>query len=136
MWSRISVHPQRFGGREFGFRSADVGNVHTGGIVDMPALDSRPIGRRSGRATPLKLHNSAWTTFRVRSKQEHRHALWLMRLSYLRYTLKTASDPRGLFEQESDQLHLSPKFRLEVQVAFPLNQCRRRSILKQSGAVG
>ena len=40
-----------------------------------------------------------------------KHALLLMRLSYLRYALKTASNPRGLLEQESEELHLSPQFR-------------------------
>jgi hypothetical protein len=33
-----------------------------------------------------------------------------MRLSYLRYMLKT-TDPRKLFEQESEELDLSPQFR-------------------------
>ena len=31
-----------------------------------------------------------------------------MRLSYLRYMLKTATDPRKLFEQESEELDLRP----------------------------
>jgi hypothetical protein len=35
-WPSISIHPHRFGGREFRFRSAEVGHVHTGGIVDIP----------------------------------------------------------------------------------------------------
>jgi hypothetical protein len=34
-----------------------------------------------------------------------------MRLSYLRYMLKTATDPGKLFEQESEELDLSPQFR-------------------------
>src|SRR5438309_7580897 len=36
-WPHISVHPHRFGGREFRFLSAELGHVHTGGIVDIPA---------------------------------------------------------------------------------------------------
>ena len=44
-------------------------------------------------------------------KKTFSHALWLMRLSYLRYALKTASDPRGMLEQESEELHLSPEFK-------------------------
>jgi hypothetical protein len=35
-WSPISVHPHRFGGREFPFGSAEVGHIHIGGIVDIP----------------------------------------------------------------------------------------------------
>jgi hypothetical protein len=44
--------------------------------------------------------NSGWTTFQIRSEEALSHALWLMRLSYLRYTLKSATDPQKLFEQE------------------------------------
>ena len=36
VWPQISVHPHRFAGREFRFGSAEVGHVHTGGIVDIP----------------------------------------------------------------------------------------------------
>jgi hypothetical protein len=32
-----------------------------------------------------------WITFRIRSEEDLKHALWLMRLSYLRYGLKTAA---------------------------------------------
>jgi len=35
-WPNISVHPHRFGEKEFLFGSAEVGDVHEGGIVDIP----------------------------------------------------------------------------------------------------
>jgi len=35
-WPGVSVHPHRFGGREFRIGNAEVGHVHTGGIVDIP----------------------------------------------------------------------------------------------------
>ena len=54
--------------------------------------------------------NSGWITFRVRTEQDLQHALWLLRLSYMRYALKTDHDPRRLFEQERECLHLSPRF--------------------------
>jgi hypothetical protein len=50
-------------------------------------------------------------TFRTRSEQDIAHALWLMRLSYMRYALKEATDPRRLLEQESEELRLSPRFK-------------------------
>lgn len=34
-WSRISVHPHRFGGTEFLFGAAEVGHVHTNGMVEI-----------------------------------------------------------------------------------------------------
>ena len=33
--------------------------------------------------------NSGWITFQMRSEKDLSHALWLMRLSYLRYALKS-----------------------------------------------
>src|SRR6266699_3769830 len=34
-WPNVSVHPHRFGGHEFLFDKAEVGHMHTGGIVDL-----------------------------------------------------------------------------------------------------
>jgi len=47
----------------------------------------------------------------VQSDVDLKHALWTVQLSYLRYALKTASDPHGLPEQESKELHLSARFK-------------------------
>jgi hypothetical protein len=63
--------------------------------------------------------NSGWITFRIRSDADLDHALWLMRLSYLRYALKAATDPRGLLEQESEQLRLSPRFKSLLEPFMP-----------------
>jgi luciferase-like monooxygenase len=63
--------------------------------------------------------NSGWTTFRVRNEEGLSHALWLMRLSYLRYALKTANDPGEMLEQESAELNLSPEFRSLLQRFVP-----------------
>jgi hypothetical protein len=109
----VSSHPHRFGGREFRFGNAEVGHIHTGGIVDIPFPHSiRDALLAEGLAEEHHwVPNSGWITFRVRSEDDLKHALWLMRLSYLRYALKTASDPRGLLEQASTELHLSPRFK-------------------------
>jgi len=53
--------------------------------------------------------DSGWITFRVHSEDDVKRALWLLRLSYLRFVLKAAPDPRKLFQQESEQLHVSPQ---------------------------
>lgn len=120
-WPDISIHPHRFGGREFRFRSAEVGHVHTGSIVDIPFP---PVVRDELLAEGLAeehrwVPNSGWITFRIRSDSDLDHALWLMRLSYLRYALKAATDPRGLLEQESEQLRLSPRFKSLLEPFMP-----------------
>jgi len=112
-WAEVSAHPHRFGGREFRFRSAEIGHVHEGGIVDIPFP-------RSVRDALLDEHlaeehywvpNSGWVTYRVRSEEGLKHALWLLRLSYLRYALKTGVDPKQMFEREANELSLSSRFR-------------------------
>jgi hypothetical protein len=47
----------------------------------------------------------------VRSNEDIKHAVWLMRLSYLRYTLKTATDPHRLLDERVEDLKLSPQYR-------------------------
>jgi Family of unknown function (DUF5519) len=95
-WRNISVHPHRFGGMEFQFGDAEVGHIHTNGIVDIPFPRSiRDALLEDGLAEEHHwVPNSGWTTFRIRSEQDFDHALWLMRLSYLRYLLKAAAEPR------------------------------------------
>jgi hypothetical protein len=120
-WPQVSVHPHRFGGREFRFGSAEVGHIHTGGIVDIPF--PRPV-RDALMADGLAeehhwVPNSGWTTFRIHSEDDLKHALWLMRLSYLRYKLKTAADPHGLLKQESERLRLSPQFKSLLELFVP-----------------
>lgn len=122
-WSHISVYPHRFGGREFLFGKAEVGHVHMGGVVDIPF--TRPVRDALLAEGLAKEHrwipNSGWITFRVRTEPDLKHALWLMRLSYLRYLLKTATDQRKLFEQESEQLRLSLRFKSLLEPFVPKN---------------
>jgi len=121
-WPNISIHPHRFGGREFRFGDAEVGHMHDGGVVDIPFPCSfRDELLAEGLAEKHRwVPNSGWITFHVHSEDDVNHALWLMRLSYLRYVLKTAPDPRKLFEQEGEQLHLGPQFKALLERFVPL----------------
>lgn len=127
-WPEVLAHPHRFGGREFQFRDAEIGHVHTGGIVDIPF--PRPVHDALLDEGLAEQHhwvpNSGWITYRIRGENDLRHALWLMRLSYLRYALKTAADPLTLLECESEQLHLSPRF-TSLLAAFLPNSAKRAS---------
>jgi hypothetical protein len=120
-WPQVSVHPHRFGGREFRFGSAEIGHVHIGGIVDIPFPRSiRDALLAEGLAEEHRwVPNSGWITFQVRSEDDLKHSVWLVRLSYLRYALKTANDPGGLLEQESEELHLSANFRFLLEPFVP-----------------
>src|SRR5580658_859187 len=109
-WPGISVHPHRFGGREFLLGKAEVGHVHSNGVVDIPF--PRPIRDELLVEGLAEEHywvpDSGWSTFRVRTEDDLAHARWMLRLSYLRYVLKQDADPPGRFERESEALHLSP----------------------------
>ena len=111
-WTGISVHSHRFGGREFRFGNAEVGHVHTGGTVDIPFTRAiRNLLLQGGLAEEHHfVRNSGWITYRMRGEAGLQHALWLMRLSYLRYALKNSPDPIELFTRESEQLRLEGEF--------------------------
>jgi hypothetical protein len=125
-WPNVTVHPHRFGGKEFLFGSAEVGHVHVGGIVDIPfPLAVRNALLASGLAEQHRwVPNSGWITFHMRREEDLSHALWLMRLSYLRYALKASVDPCLMLEEESEELNLSPELKSLLRRFVPENANR------------
>jgi len=121
-WPHMSVHPHRFGGKEFCFGSAEVGHVHNGGVVDIPFPRSiRDRLLAEGLAEEHRwVPNSGWVTFHVHGEEDLGHAVWLMRISYLRYAVKRVPDPRKLLKQESEELGLSPHFKSLFEPFVPL----------------
>lgn len=120
-WPQVSVHPHRFGGREFRFGSAEIGHIHKGGIVDIPFTRSiHDAVLSEGMAEEHHwVPNSGWVTFRIRHPQELSHAIRLLRLSYLRYGLKTTDDPQKMLQIESEELQLSARFKALLEVFVP-----------------
>jgi hypothetical protein len=121
-WPEVSVHPHRFGGREFLYRErAEVGHVHFGGIVDIPF--TKPIHdlllKRGMAEDHHFVRNSGWITFRMHAIDDLAHGLWLMRLSYLRYALKNAEDPQELLEKESGRLSLDAELKSLLEPFIP-----------------
>jgi hypothetical protein len=120
-WPQVSVHPHRFSAREFRFGNAEVGHVHDGGIVDIPF--PRPVRDALLREGLAEEHqwvpNSGWITFRIRSDKDLQHAIWLMRLSYFRYALKTAADPPKLFSEANQELQLTARFKSLLEQFIP-----------------
>ena len=108
-WPGISVLPHRFAAWEYRVGKAEVGHVHFWGDVDI--LFPRPVHsfllEHSLAAEHRWVPNSGWTTFHIRGDEGVEQAIWLMRLSYLRYALKSAPDPVQLLETEAERLDLS-----------------------------
>lgn len=107
-WPGISVHPHRFAAREYRLGHAEVGHVHLWGDVDIPF--PRPVHDFLLAHSLAEQHrwvpDSGWTTFRIGDGGNLEHAIWLMRLSYLRYSLRSAADPGSLLAMEGERLHL------------------------------
>jgi hypothetical protein len=122
-WPRVSAHPHRFGGSEFRFGRAEIGHIHENGIVDIPF--PRPIHDLLLAEESVEEHHfvpdSGWITFRLRNEEDVEHAIWLFRLSYLRYALKCAADPFELLSRESATLRLTPQLRLLLEAFVPRN---------------
>jgi hypothetical protein len=104
--------------------------VHTGGIVDIPFTRAvhDVLLERSLAQEHRWVPGSGWVTFRIRTDQDLDHALWLFRLSYLRYALRTASDPQAFLEEESERLHLSSQFRSLFEQHLPTNHRPAQSV--------
>lgn len=120
-WPDVTTHPHRFGGREFRFKAAEIGHIHTGGIVDIPFPRLvRDALLAEGLAEEHHwVPNSGWITFQVRGEEDLKHALWLMRLSYMRYALKIACDPRRFLDEQSEELQLSPQLKSLLEPLLP-----------------
>ena len=120
-WPNVSVHPHRFGGKEFKFGKAEIGHVHKDGTVDIPFPRAvRDALLEEGQAEEHRwVPNSGWTTFKVRCEADIGHAIGLMRISYLRYALKEASDPHRLLKQESETQVLSPRYISLLEIFAP-----------------
>lgn len=120
-WLNVSVHPHRFGGKEFRFGKAEIGHVHRDGTVDIPFPRAvRDALLEEGQAEEHRwVPDSGWSTFKVRREADISHAIGLLRISYLRYALKSASDPHQFLKQEIETLHLSPRFVALLEIFAP-----------------
>jgi hypothetical protein len=130
-WPRISVHAHRFGGREFRFANAELGHVHYGGVVDIPFPRSIRDALLTERLAEEHrwVPNSGWITFRVQRDRDLTHALWLMRLSYFRYALKTTADPCEMFAEAIRELKLNAQFISLLEQFVPLNKKQNLAFL-------
>lgn len=110
-WPNVSVASHRFGGREFRFQKAEIGHVHFWGDVDIPFPSKiHDILIADGRVQRHRwVPDSGWVTFRMSSADDLDRALWLMRLSYLRYALKNDGDPHGLLRREAEHMQIDTR---------------------------
>ncbi len=125
VWPQVSVAPHRFGGREFRLQKAEIGHVHFWGDVDIPFPRAiHDILIADGLAQRHRwLPDSGWITFHMAGPDGIDHALWLLRLSYLRYMLKTAPDPSLTLQHEAQRLNLGEKLVAVLAQFIPSHVC-------------
>lgn len=119
-WPGISAGPHRFGGRVFHLGRWEVGHLHNDGTVEIPLP-------RSLRDEVLALglaerHHTepGWVTFHICRELDINHAVWLLRISYLRFVLKAVPDPGRRFDEESDALRLNGRLKAALRRFLPV----------------
>jgi hypothetical protein len=100
-WPHVTAAPHRFGGTEYRFSQAEIGHLHRDGTLDIPY--SMPIRNQLIADGIVEKHHflpeSGWVTFHVTATNLEQ-ALWLLRLSYLRYAHRRASNADGATRPE------------------------------------
>jgi Luciferase len=103
-WPGVTARPHEFSGTEFRYRGAQLG-----GALHIPF--TRAIRDELLAQGLAKWHrwstDSGWISFQIESDEDTRHAIWLMRLSYLRYALKAAENARKMLDRASNEMPLS-----------------------------
>jgi hypothetical protein len=110
-WPNVSVHPHQFMAQELRVGKPEIGHVHAWAVVDIPftlAIRNWLIENKLAQQHHW-LPDSGWTSFRMLSSKDLQHALWLMRISYLRYALKSHLDAPAFLKDESGRLNLRPE---------------------------
>ena len=108
-WPGVMAQAHNYGGTEFRHGTAQIGHIHDGGAVHIPftrAIHDELLARGLASEHPWSPH-SGWTSFQIRSEKDAKHALWLMRLSYLRYALKGAKDAGEKLDRAADEMSLT-----------------------------
>lgn len=133
-WPKVSVGPHQFVAREFRYREGEIGHVHVWGDVDIPFPRAvHDLLLAEGRAQRHRwLPDSGWITFHMHSDADLAAAIWLLRLSYLRYAVKDTSEPDNMLREEAKLLELSPELASLMAQFAPR---KSREIKAMAGAV-
>lgn len=88
-WAGITSGPHQFGAVEFLLNGAEIGHLHGDHLLDVAFSKTvRDALIAEGHAEQHHFApDSGWISFRLRERSDADHALWLLRLSYLRHVL-------------------------------------------------
>lgn len=88
-WVGITSGPHQFGGIEFLLNGMEIGHLHGDRLLDIAfSKPVRDVLIAEGHAEAHHvLPESGWISFWLRKPEDTAHALWLLRLAYLRHVL-------------------------------------------------
>jgi len=110
-WASMSIRTDEPGETQFYFGDKEIGHLHNGRTLHvMLPRAMREEVLTNGLAEKHPWVPNSGVSFRVREEGDVKRALWLLRLSYLRFALKNADSAPQLLEQESRELPLTPQF--------------------------
>lgn len=121
-WPGVSAAPHRFGGRVFRLGRSEVGHLHNDGALEIPFPRSLRDELLAQRLAEKHHTEPGWITFHVRRELDINHAVWLLRISYLRFVLKAVPDPGKRFDQESEQLRLDARLKAALRRFLPIEK--------------
>src|SRR5436190_22068891 len=88
-WAGITSGPHQFGAIEFRLNGVEIGHLHGDQLLDVAF--SKPVRNALIAEKLAEAHHilpeSGWVSFRLRQPSDSDHALWLLRLSYVRHVL-------------------------------------------------
>lgn len=95
-WPGVGESPHRFGGVEFTLGRAEIGHLHGSRLLDVPFTRAiREVLVQAGQAEPHHvLADSGWISFWLQSEADVAHAVWLLRLSYVRHVMLARRKPQ------------------------------------------
>jgi hypothetical protein len=117
LWAGVTSGPHRFNGIEFMLGRAEIGHLHGDALLDIAfTIAVRDALIAEGKAQPHHIAPEAgWISFRLRTPEDAEHAIWLLRLSYLRHVLINQRKRSGLeavrrldVRSDLNALNLSP----------------------------
>jgi hypothetical protein len=119
-WAGVTSGPHQFNGLEFMLGQAEIGHLHGDSLLDIAfTMAVRDALIAEGKAQPHHIvPDGGWISFRLRTPEDADHAIWLLRLSYLRHVLLNQRKRSGIeavsrvdVRSAVDALDLSPVLR-------------------------
>ncbi|MBZ0309989.1 MAG: DUF5519 family protein [Anaerolineae bacterium] len=113
VWPLMSISPSRLGGLELTVGTREIGRLYDGGllVVSVGRTLARLLITQGKAETHSPDPDSGWVSFSAYGKASVHHALWLLRLAYVRKLLglqKSAPEMLARVDvfQELASLHL------------------------------